>query len=307
MMRFLLFLTLWTLVVSEDSSSSSSSLMSYGTCFRRKINNDNDDDGNSYFYNGAYRAQYDRYAVFQMCESSSCGLYVMEMDEYVNTASAFLYNYCTSCSQSCRRRLEEEGQEAYDYDASAQIDCYECSATCKSFNANSGNFEFGCQESQDNDGDLALYLAPQCEGGDLVLGSFYDDECTIKAGSMDSSAYDYGWLFWMMEEVQIDCSSQYDTCQNFIANAVSCSNGADNDKLCSSAERASRERTYYKKPWYGKVEWTFIILLLVTLGVGLGFLSYTYYTHHKTKAALSSMDFYHQEDDERKGSPGHLA
>ena len=40
-----------------------------GTCFRIKIVGDNDDDGNSYFYNGAYRAQYTRYISFELCSS----------------------------------------------------------------------------------------------------------------------------------------------------------------------------------------------------------------------------------------------
>ena len=82
-----------------------------GVCFRVKMESDNDDDGNSYFYNGAYRAQYSRYISYQLCsETYGCQDYVTDLDDYLENTVNYVQNLCNSCAKTCGRlrRLEEE-------------------------------------------------------------------------------------------------------------------------------------------------------------------------------------------------------
>lgn len=158
----------------EDGSSYS---MKFNRCFRVKVQEDNDDDGNSYFYNGAYRAKSAYYASVNTCDSG-CGTcdsstsYVVELNEYINDQVDYVQNYCYSCQQNCRRRLEDANQQV-------QVDCDTCYNACSAIiNGSGGNDEtqyLGCQAAYQDSNGLQLYVGPTCDtNGGIALGLFYD-------------------------------------------------------------------------------------------------------------------------------------
>jgi len=266
-----------------------------GTCFRIKIVGDNDDDGNSYFYNGAYRAQYTRYISFNLCSSSNqCSEYVMDLDTYLEETVNYVQNMCGSCANQCRRRRLEDADEDGDDGGgnnNMYVNCNTCQSECKLLNnGNEGTDESGyleCQfeEAEDYaDGDVEYYTAPQCENGLVVIGHFYDDECTIKTSTLQDKGFSYN-TFQTIASIDIDCSLS-DTCSDLFDNAVLCDDGYaenndDDSKLCKAAKAASRVQTFYTKPFYKKARLVPIFFSLFLLLGGVGFLSYTYYVRHK--------------------------
>jgi hypothetical protein len=287
------------------------SSLQQGPCFNVKIQDEEDEEGNSYFYNGAYRAQYQRYISFTACiaaenegEAESCSLFVSDLEDFIEPAVEYLQNYCATCLQTCRRNLrflEDQEQQGENYAVS--VDCSSCSDQCSYQYTDYEINNLECQEAQDDngnrrldeDGDLQYYTAPGCYNGQVVIGKFYDDECSIKA-SMIQQEYP---LFDALSQFRMDCSNNNQVCQELLNGAVSCAdanNGGDDDikKLCNSASHATRARTYARKrKWYQRPGTWFALFLLAAAVVGaLGFLSYTYYVRHKSsrKVPLASLD-----------------
>jgi hypothetical protein len=269
----------------QDGENAQQDMSSYtlrtGTCFRSKIQNDNDDDGNVYFYNGAYRAQYHRYISYELCsENYGCHKYVSEVEDFLESTVEFVQNYCTSCANTCRRLEEQQQQEGQ-----VAANCNSCKDQCSAMQNNNGSTDAAnyiqCQAGANN-GDVQYYTAPQCEDGKLVIGHFYDDECTIKTQSMVDEGYSYA-TFRTIESMYIDCSLS-DVCADLAEEAVFCDQGYAEDeedsRLCKAAEQAARVQTYYKKPFIEKIPIGLIIFLFLALGVLFGFLSYTYYVRH---------------------------
>ena len=152
-----------------------------------------------------------------------------------------------------------------------------------------------CQVSGDYD-DIPYYTAPQCENGEVVIGHFYDDECTIKTSVLSDKEFSYA-VFNTIAELPLDCSVSDQTCDNILGNAVYCDDADNNDddaaKLCKAAKAAGRTYTFYKKPFYKKVPLISITLLLCIIGFVFGFLSYTYYVRHSRKVPLADLDGSH--------------
>lgn len=289
-----------------------------GHCFRMKIVGDNDDDGNSYFYNGAYRAQYKRYISYQMCSSSSssCHVYVSGLEEYLEQTVDYAQSWCSACAASCRRRNRQlDEQNAADADAAATVtaNCKTCASECKLLSSNKGNSgtdESGylsCQAAADNgnnnnaeaEENMQYYTAPQCENDHVVIGHFYDEECTIKTTTLQDGGFSYN-TFQTIEGMKMDCSAGSAACTNLYASSVSCDDGSnsgggddeqqqDTASLCKAAAAAGRVYTYYKKPFYKKVPIGLIFFLLFGMGLGFGFLSYTYYVRHRRSKAVVPM------------------
>jgi len=294
--------------ISQKERHLGTSTLEYGTCFRVKEDSGNDDDGNAYFYNGAYRAAYTRYASFFLCtsydESSNdkeCnGPYVTDLDTYLQTTTNFASSYCQQCWNTCGRRRLLETRQLEDAEQNNQgdaggyygnVDCGSCSNECHPLKNNNNPDEMNhlyCQASNDNGGDMAYYSAPQCNDGQVVIGDFYDDECIFKTNRIMDYQYS---MFETIETMSMDCSSG--SCDALTQDAINCYDGADGDdyRVCKAAQNAGRTRTFYRKPWYAKLPVGIIFVALLLMGVG-GFLAYTYYIRHtqRPKIPMSVLD-----------------
>jgi hypothetical protein len=278
----------------------SSFVLKHGPCFHTKIQQDGDDDGNSFFYNGSYRAQYNRYASFFMCKSGQCDYtqeYVVGLDDYLQTMTNYLDNMCQSCANNCRRVLEDKQNNQQDQiDADWQVNCNTCANDCamvwKAQNEDNESNYLECQFSYQVN-DISYYSAPQCRNGRVVIGHFYDNECSVKTGKDFKQEFSY-FYFQTMESIKVDCSSGL--CDNLYGEALSCVNGYaesgnDDTKLCKAAVEASKIRTYYKKPWFKKLHVKRFFFFVLSMGFSLSFLTYIYFVRHRrAKIPLANLD-----------------
>lgn len=297
--------------------------LQYSNCVRVKIPQDNDDDaveGNTNFYGGSYRAQYSIFATFHVCGDGSynnnnqCGTcdygveYATEVNTFLETGLDYWGNYCDACQNQCGgRRLEEDAEEE------VQVDCNTCSDSCTNYyqagdddNGNDETQYMECEEGIYED-DMQLYYGPSCsDDGQLVIGVFYDDECTIKT-KHDIPEFDY-YKFGTVETGCIDCSSENgaETCTDLYDEALHCFNGKDQTgkddmSACSTVKKALTSYDYggVKKRKSGADTFlkVFITMLMLSFVGGFFFLSYTYYIRHngeKGQPILSSEDL-HQD------------
>jgi len=295
--------------------------LSYSHCVRVKIPNEQDDDaaeGNVNFYNGRYHAQYQIYSTFHVCGSgnydddtcSACDYnveYTTDVNTYLGTGLNFYEEMCGNCQNSCGgrdRRLEDED---------GQVDCNTCSNACAAYyqDENDGNDEsmyIDCAAGFYED-DIQYYYGPQCsDDGDIIIGVFYDDECTIKT-KRDSPDFDY-YKFGMLTKGCLDCSMTEDaaeTCNELYGDSYHCLNGNDQQgqdddmSVCSTVKNALMNVDYStaKKRHSGADLFVrvFLVLLLTSFVGGSLFLTYTYYIRHtgeKAQPMLSSGDV-HEE------------
>ena len=274
-----LLLSSSTVVTADEAASWSDFSLATGPCFRVKVKAENDDDGNAYFYNGAYHAQYTRYASFQLCSSSNnCQSYVTDLEDYVQIMSNYVNDLCEACQNGCRRRLEDAAEDEEE-DAWA-IDCNSCPANCPNGDDGGANQFMNCAYSH-TDGDIAYYAGPQCASdGSIAVGYFYDEDCTYKSEASQKMA--------LLETNTMDCASGY--CDDLIGDAVDCSNLQDDDsaKLCRLAEKAGQQKEYAKKHSSG-FDAGVVLLVLVLIG-SAGFLSYTYYLRHRRGPKIPMAD-----------------
>mmetsp|Transcript_12503 Transcript_12503/g.17955 ORF Transcript_12503/g.17955 Transcript_12503/m.17955 type:complete len:314 (+) Transcript_12503:137-1078(+) len=227
----------------------------YSTCLRTKIASDDDAvEGNSYYVNGAYRAQYNQYATFRLCTDNGNGKcscddsveYATEMEDFLGSSLNYLGG--------------NGGGDETDY--------LECTY---------GGAENG----------VDYYLGPQCsEERGLVIGTFYDEDCTVKASyATPSFSYD---MFSAIESTCQDCSNG--GCDDIYEDAHQCVNGRDitgndDEGICSAAKRATTEVDYsrVKNRHAGAVLFAkvFVGMLVIGLVGGAMFLAYTYYLRHR--------------------------
>lgn len=289
----------------------------FGKCQRVRLREDNDDDdaeGNSYFYNGRYHAQYVQYASFFMCTDGpfdggqGCGScnynteYVTDLETYIYWNVAFVQKYCGNCAGQCRRRhLEDAGDDNAGDDIVVDEDyCSACASQCSLLNENpaDGADETayqGCQEAyEDDETGLQIYSAPTCgDNGNIVIGMFYDDECTVK----HSGGLDYGFAyntFQTVQDVCIECGNSNGLCDELYGNARHCAdgvnkNGGDDDDMPVCKAFKETARTYYQpeKTYYFLIP---IALLVVCCFGGFFCGSYTYYIRHREKPSLATQD-----------------
>mmetsp|Transcript_19722 Transcript_19722/g.42291 ORF Transcript_19722/g.42291 Transcript_19722/m.42291 type:complete len:389 (+) Transcript_19722:137-1303(+) len=305
--------------------------LKYSSCLRVKIPQENDDDavdGNVNFYNGRYHAQYAVYATFRVCgdgcdECETGAEYASEAGEFLETALEHWEGYCGNCAAACyRRRLEEEGD-----DDAAQLDCDACSAQCASYDGGSDDAAdesayVDCQEGFQDDDGLQLYYGPQCsDDGRLVVGVFYDDECTIKT-KHDSPSFDYR-KFGTAADGCVDCSDAdnggADACEDMYGEAYHCLNGKDQTGrddgtgVCSAVKKAFTVIDYggVKKRRSGADAFlkVFFGLLLLSAVGGFFFMTFTYYIRHRGERGqpMLSSDDVHEDEDGALGGPGQLS
>ena len=292
--------------LEQQQQQQSSGTGYYGACFNvKEYDDDNaDDDGNSYFYNGAYRAAYSRYAAFFFCDKqnrdrskdgpmlddNTCdGPYVTDLGDYMQVVAPYTTNYCSSC-KSCRRRrrrLEDEAAEEEDgnNDYYVAANCNTCKNQCANFWSNANNYayaeeDFACQASY-QDGDIEFYSAPQCITGEITLGSFYDEDCKFKTnqGVVSDESSAISAVFAAAETMTFDCTNNAGVCEALGDISFKCGNDNGGNAICKAAKQALRTRTFYKKPWYSKFPFGLVLLILILSGT-LTFLSYTYYVRH---------------------------
>jgi hypothetical protein len=257
--------------------------LKYSHCVRVKILQEYDDDsveGNVNFYNGRYHAQYSIYATFQVCgdgnyydSSSQCSAcdydveYAAPMDDYLKTSLEYWQREC-----------ENDGS----------------SSSCTAFGNDNDDDESQyteCVAAFQEDG-MQLYYGPQCgDDGGIVIGVFYDNECTIKT-KHESPSLDY-LKFGVVQSGCVDCSSDQgqNTCKNLYGEAYHCMSGTDqrgqNDQMsvCSTVKKATTSVDYsgVKKRHAGADLFVKVFLALLTLSlIGMFlFLSYAYYYRHK--------------------------
>jgi hypothetical protein len=280
--------------------------ISQGHCFRMKIENNNDDDGNAYFYNGAYRSQYKRYISYMMCMSgtSTCHEYVVDLNDYLEQTVPFVQTWCSACAASCRRQLHGS-RDLEDADG-MNVDCSTCSSDCKMLNTDKGSSGsdeseyIGCKAAENDENGMQYYTAPQCENDHIVIGRFYDNECTIKTTTSADNGFSYN-TFATIERMAIPCNADNSqTCRELYENNVAfCENGvAENaddqnaNNICKAAAASSRVYTYYKQPLFKKTSIVLLVVAVSAIAFSLGFLSYTYYVRHRRSAMipLASLD-----------------
>jgi len=292
--------------------------LKYSNCIRAKIPNEGDDDdvdGNVNFYNGRYHAQYEIFATFHVCGDGNydngnqcydCDYnveYATDMNQYLETSLEHWANYCEECQNACGGRKLEDANEA------AQLDCGTCSNECMNYyqGGDDGNDEsayIDCEEGDVDEDGLQLYYGPQCsDNGAIVIGTFYDDECTIKT-KHDYPEFDF-YKFGTVTQGCMDCSTEQgqETCGDLYEESFHCMNGKDQQgqdddmKVCSAVKKALTSIDYSgtKKRKHGKDAFVkvFVSLLCVGLFGGFFFLTYTYYIRHrgdKNQPILSSED-----------------
>jgi len=304
--------------------------MRYGKCVRAKVPQQYDDDqveGNTLFYDGKYHAQYKRFASFYLCpdnnnnnKANTCSAcdysteYVMELEKFLESNVAYLQNYCDACLNNCRRRLgdseDEEEEEEENEAVDIQVDCNTCGDQCSPWidfynNGNDVADEVDyleCAEAYESDNGIQYYSAPQCgPNGELVIGLFYDDECTIKSASEYDLGFQYA-TFQTLENMCEDCSSGQ--CDELYPETQHCQNGfnanyanvedEDNVKVCKAYKQANKVNTYKKRRKHNFVPLVFLsVIILAAFLVG----SYSYYIRHSRKEPLANLDYAMQSDD----------
>lgn len=306
----------------------------YSKCLRVKIPNNNDDDeveGNTYYYNGRYHAQAKRYASFHLCSDDGTGTcdcdysleYATEIGQFLETTTEFLEEYCGSCLNTCGgrrdRKLEDSEDEGDDEEDEEymDVDCNKCQNECTLYNqGDDGSGDetqyVDCTEAYEDEDGIQYYYAPQCgDDGEIVVGVFYDDECTVKT-KIDSPEFGYS-KFQTVASTCIDCSLG-DACMDLYENSYHCVNGVevsgqseDEDMpVCSTVKKASFTHDYTKrKTGASKFVITLGTIVAVSVFGGFFFLSYSYYVRHRADTSLAAQDHYVQDDADSPVAASH--
>lgn len=283
---------------------------SYKTCFRLKYSdNDDDNEGNTYFFNGKYYARYLHYAAFQLC--NECGSdcdestgYVTDLETYLETLTEFVQNYCAACTNQCRRRLEDE-QEDEDDDNDVTVDCNICADQCSLYGSASSGYDeanyLECQAGY-NDGETQYYQSPTCNTNDgtIVMGLFYDDECSVKSQESPEFSFDYH-TFGTIQSMCVDCSENDDTC--LYADSTHCygTQVMQGDDVCKKYSEAVSTITYAarKKKFHILPK---ILTFLIVVGFA-GFLSHAYFIRHRDKKNIPLATLDHSADGRTSTDP----
>lgn len=245
----------------------------YSSCVRVKLPNEYDDDqaeGNVNYYNGRYHAQYQRYATFHLCRSDGMQCTCDESVEYTTEMNQFLQNSLNYFDQYCANGNCKNYYNG-DEDESAYLEC------------TAGH--------QDEDG-TQYYYAPQCDenSNGVVIGVFYDEECTIKT---KNSAPDLKYYkFQTVENTCVECGDA-GFCNELYQGSYHCMNGneasgvkEDNDlNVCSTVKKYLYNHDYSSVKTRKSGEKAFLkvffsLLALSVVGSAI-FLTYTYYIRHR--------------------------
>jgi len=311
--------------------------MQFGKCVRVKVPDDGDDEGNSYFYNGHYYAQGMQFASVYLCDANEktdgsdeqrCGVcdtskeYVTDLATYLETTLGYASLMCQSCEAKCgRRQLEEEEEDGGDEEvAYMNVDCDSCQSTCQYMNfdyvngdqdegddgGNNQNYidetqYLECQEAFVDEDGIQIYAGPQCNSdGDIIIGFYYDEDCTVKSSS---AVMDFGFDYGTFQGIQSTCVScnpygngEDDVCQELYGDSTHCSNGKDlsgddNDMpICKSYAKANKTKVYGKRKRNWK-QMEIIAAIVLVLGVCWGFLSlsWAYYLRHRSYKASAKV------------------
>ena len=177
-----------------------------------------------------------------------------------------------------------------------------------------------CQQAFQDDNGNVIYAGPQCDGnGDITIGFYYDEDCTVKSSSQQM---DFGFAYGTFHGIQdmcLDCdpygNGEDDVCQELYQDSTLCANGknmnnnngggdgddGDDLPICKTFAKANKEHFYgtHQKKWR-IVESLVAIVLIGGLGFAFCSLSYTYYLRHRSsqnasaanKEALADHDYH---------------
>ena len=227
----------------------------FNRCIKTKIAQDTDDDGCALFYNGACRSQYKSHVSYRLCTDGGNGQCVCDSSvDYVSELDNFL-------EMSINYIGGGNGDDAMNY-----LQC--------------------AQGGADDNGNV-LYYGPQCtDTGGLIVGGYYDDECTIKASYTPNLSYS---TFTTIQSTCQSCANG--NCNEVYEDSNQCSGGKDisgrddEDGVCNAAKRANTVMDYsgVKKRHAGAIliAKVFIGMLIIGLVGGFMFLTYTYYIRHR--------------------------
>lgn len=160
----------------------------------------------------------DRFVIFRLCPSSSCGScnsnygeYAIDMTSYLQYTVAYRQDeqtaMCNTCNEQCYYAAEEEEEEADYYGYRRKLsydsdDCSTCLDACDKIDNMEANlyvdattFIKCAQLQQANDDDAnqqdALYAGPTCasQGSKIKIGVFSDENCMYLDSSKDVDNY----------------------------------------------------------------------------------------------------------------------
>ena len=312
----------------------SSYSLSYSSCIRVKIPEENDDDtveGYANFYNGKYHARYAMYVTFHVCDNTNynkntqCGTcdytaeYALEASDYLETTLEYWENYCNACQNVCGGRRLSSATSFTDRELEDNnVDCNTCSNECKTYNKdgdNGNNDEsayMDCQAAYQEDG-MQLYYGPMCsDSGEIVIGVFYDEDCSIKT-KYDSPSLNY-YKFSTVQSNCLSCSNNGNNgdCSDLYGNSFHCVNGKDktgkNDEMsvCSTVKKALTSVDYSgvkkRSSGNGFIKLFFSLLAISFIGA-FTFLSYAYFIRHRGEKAqpMLSSDDVHEPESRGEG------
>mmetsp|Transcript_14679 Transcript_14679/g.18595 ORF Transcript_14679/g.18595 Transcript_14679/m.18595 type:complete len:425 (+) Transcript_14679:206-1480(+) len=168
-----------------------------------------------------------RFVIFRLCPSSSCGScntgygeYAIDMNDYLEYTVEYRQDeqteMCETCEENCQyygddaadeeeeeaEEAEEEGEEedGGERRLSYDMDCSTCVQACDKIENMEANYYIdattfiNCQQIQEEDeyyGKAALYAGPMCasQGSKIKIGVFTDEDCMYLDSSKDVEDY----------------------------------------------------------------------------------------------------------------------
>lgn len=266
--------------------------------------------------------------------------YVTDLATYLEASLGYAQALCSSCDAQCgrrqQRRLEDGGDEAEEEEeqeeeqaeeaAYMSVNCNSCRDTCQNMNFDYVNADDDGGNNNDNaDGDAAaadetqyldcqqafqdesgnvIYAGPQCDGdGDITIGFYYDEDCTVKSSSQQMDfGFEYG-TFQGIQEMCLDCdpygNGEDDVCAELYQDSTHCANGknlnggdGDGDMpICKTVAKSHKEHFYgtHQKKWR-IVESLIAFILIGGLSFAFFSLSYTYFLRHRRSSSSSGKE-----------------
>lgn len=206
----------------------------------------------------------DRFVIFRLCPSSSCGScssnygeYAIDMTSYLQYTVAYRQDeqtaMCNTCNEQCYYAAEEEEAEEEYYNGRRRklsydsYDCDTCVAACNKIDNMEANLYVDAttfikcaqlQEANDDDGNQqeALYAGPTCasQGSKIKIGVFSDENCMYLDSSKDVDNYLADENGQQMKISHALLKTVYDESECITCANNSDDDGAEDNEVCES-------------------------------------------------------------------------
>ena len=149
-----------------------------------------------------------RFVIFRLCPSSSCGRcntgygeYAIDMSSYLDYTVEYRQEeqdeMCNQCQESCYYNAGDDADDAARRRLSSSVDCDTCVTACEKIENMEANYYIdattfiNCQQIQEDNGYGALYAGPMCasQGSKIKIGVFKDEDCMYLDTSKDVEDY----------------------------------------------------------------------------------------------------------------------